>query len=166
MFADALSRAEREQDEFYAVDAAHMLGIAAPPPERMKWNLKALALAEAATDTRARDWRASLYNNIGWTYFDAGDAKTALDFWQKALALRAAMGDAARTRVAKWTVARGYRAVGRLDDAEALQKELVAEFDRDRGNRRLRVRGARGDRASRAPTSKRRNPGRTRRMRR
>ncbi len=40
------------------------------------------------------------------------------------------MGNAATTRVAQWTVARGYRAVGRLDDAEAAQKILLAEFDR------------------------------------
>ena len=31
----------------------------------------------------------------------------------------------ARSRVAKWTVARGYRGVGRLDDAEAAQKSLA-----------------------------------------
>ncbi len=129
LFAEALALAESTKDEFYAVDAAHMLGIAAPPSERLSWNLKALALAEAASDPRARNWRASLYNNIGWTYFDAGDAKTALDLWQKALAAREPMGNAEQTRVARWTVARGYRAVGRLDDAEAIQKALVAELD-------------------------------------
>jgi len=129
LFTEALALAEREHDAFYAVDAAHMLGIAAPAPERLAWNLKALALAEAAADTRARDWRASLYHNIGWTYFDDGDASRALDYWQKALAARETMGDAGRIRVAKWTVARGYRAVGRLDDAERIQKALVVEFD-------------------------------------
>ena len=129
LFAESLALAERTHDEFYAVDAAHMLGIAAPEPERLDWNLKALALAEAAADERARGWRASLYNNIGWTYFDAGDAAKALDFWQKALALRETMGTADQTRVAKWMVARGYRAVGRLDEAERMQKALVVEFD-------------------------------------
>lgn len=129
LFAEALALAERERDEFYAVDAAHMLGIAAPASERLGWNLKALALAEAAVEPRARDWRASLYHNIGWTHFDAGDARQALDFWQKALALRERMGNADRIRVAKWTVARGYRALGRLDDAEAIQKALAVEFD-------------------------------------
>ena len=130
LFAEALALAERAHDEFYAVDAAHMLGIAAPAAERLDWNLKALTLANAATDARARDWRASLYNNIGWTYFDAGDAAKALDFWQKALALREAMGNAGRVREAKWAVARGLRAVGRLDDAEAVQKVLAVEFDK------------------------------------
>jgi len=129
LFAEALALAEREHDEFYAVDAAHMLGIAAPPGERLDWNLKALALAEGASDARARGWRASLYHNIGWTYFDAGDPAKALDFWQKALALRETTGNADRIRVAKWTVARGYRAMGRLDDAEKIQRALVVELD-------------------------------------
>jgi tetratricopeptide (TPR) repeat protein len=129
LFVEALALAARGHDEFYAVDAAHMLGIAAPAMERLDWNVKALALAEAATDARARGWRASLYHNIGWTYFDAGDAAKALDYWQKALALRETMGNADRIRVAKWTVARGLRAVGRFDDAETIQKALVVEFD-------------------------------------
>jgi tetratricopeptide (TPR) repeat protein len=128
LFTEALKLSEAGKDEFYAVDAAHMLGIAAPPAERLNWNLKALALAESATDARARGWRASLYNNIGWTYFDNGKPGTALDYWQKALAARQAMGNARTTRIAKWTVARGYRSVGRLDDAEAAQKSLAAEL--------------------------------------
>ena len=128
LFAEALKLAERDKDEFYSVDAAHMLGLAAPPAERLGWNLKALALAEAATDARARGWRASLYNNIGWTYFDDGSPAIALDYWQKALAARQTMGDARTTRIAKWTVARGYRGLGRLDDAENAQKSLAAEL--------------------------------------
>ena len=128
LFAKALELSQAAKDEFYAVDAAHMLGIAAPPTERLGWNLRALALAEAATDPRARGWRASLYNNIGWTYFDDGKAAIAIDYWQKALAASQAMGNVRTTRIAKWTVARGYRAVGRLDEAEAMQKRLEAEF--------------------------------------
>jgi len=129
LFAEALTLAERDRDEYYAIDAAHMLGIAAPPSERLDWDLRALALADAATDPRARGWRASLYNNIGWAHFEKGDPKSALDDWQKALAARETMGNAASTRMAKWAVARGYRAVGRLDDAEAAQKGLLAELD-------------------------------------
>jgi tetratricopeptide (TPR) repeat protein len=128
LFAEALELAEADKDEFYAVDAAHMLGIAAPVAERLGWNLRALALAEAATDARARGWRASLYNNIGWTYFDDGQTAAALDYWEKALAARQTMGNARAIRIAKWTVARGYRGVGRLDDAEATQKSLEAEL--------------------------------------
>jgi tetratricopeptide (TPR) repeat protein len=125
--AETAARAGRDGDAFYEVDALHMLGIAAPPSERLDWNLKALAVAEKAKDARARAWRGSLYHNIGWTWFERGDHGTALDYWHKALAVREAAGDVHRLKVARWTVARGYRALGRLDDAERIQRELEAE---------------------------------------
>ena len=87
-------------------------------------------MAEASSDPRARGWAASLDHNIGWSYFDSGDAVTALVYWQKALPLREAQGNAENIRVAKWTIARGYRATGKLDDAEKIQLALVAETEK------------------------------------
>jgi tetratricopeptide (TPR) repeat protein len=133
LFREAATRAAADPTEgaaFYHVDALHMLGIAAPPAEQLDWNLKALAAAEAATDPRARGWRGSLLHNIGWTWFDRGDTARAIGYWQQALAAREAAGDGPRTRVARWTLARGYRAAGRLDDAETIQRALAAELDR------------------------------------
>jgi tetratricopeptide (TPR) repeat protein len=129
LFSEALAIAERDGDAFYAVDAAHMLGIAAAPAARLDWNLKALALAENATDPRAQRWDASLYNNIGWTYHDRGEYATALTYWEKGLVARKARGDASATRVAQWTVARGLRSVGRLDEAQAMQQALAKALD-------------------------------------
>jgi len=54
LFSEALSLAECNDDAFYAVDAAHMLGIAAPPGARLDWNRKAVAMSERATDPRAQ----------------------------------------------------------------------------------------------------------------
>jgi tetratricopeptide (TPR) repeat protein len=125
--ADVAKRAGREGDAFYEVDALHMLGIAAPTAERLEWNEKAPAAAEAAKEPRARGWLASLYHNIGWTLFERGEHGKALDYWEKALHARESAGDASRLRVARWTVARGYRALGRLEDAERLQNTLVEE---------------------------------------
>lgn len=116
--------------EFYRVDALHMLGIAAPADARMAWNEKALALAESTSDPRAREWRGSLLHNLGWAEHDAGHYDAALGYWQRALALREAAGGVARIRVAKWTVARGLRSLGRLDEAEAMQRALAAETER------------------------------------
>ena len=133
LFKDALAQAPRDTlpgADFYQVDALHMLGIAAPQHEQLDWNLKALAAAEASSDPRARGWAGSLDNNIGWTYFDRGDAKTALVYWEKALPLREAAGKPLEIRIAKWTIARGYRAVGRLDDAEKIQLALAADTER------------------------------------
>jgi len=125
--AEAAARAGRPGDAFYEVDALHMLGISAPPSERLDWNLRALKAAEDASDARARGWRGSLLHNIGWTYFEKGEHATALGYWEKSLALREASGDPQRTRIARWTVARGWRELGRLDDAERMQRALVEE---------------------------------------
>jgi len=129
--SDLVSKDALPGADFYRVDALHMLGIAAPADERLRWNLEALAAADRASEERARGWRASLLHNIGWTYHDRGDYATALEHWQKELAAREAGGDRGKIRIAKWTVARGLRSLGRLDDAEKIQRELVAEYDRD-----------------------------------
>lgn len=123
--AEAAQQAGRDGDAYYEVDALHMLGIAAPAGERLDWNLRALAAAEKAKDPRTRAWLGSLYHNIGWTYFEGGEQGKALGFWEKALHVREAGNDPGRLRVARWTVARGYRALGRLDDAERMQRALA-----------------------------------------
>ena len=114
--------------DYYRVDALHMLAIAAPLAQQRTWNEKALAAAQAAPDSRTRGWRGSLLNNLGWTMHARGDHAAALSYWQEALAAREAAHDPARTRVARWTVARGLRALGRLEEAEAIQRRLVDEF--------------------------------------
>ena len=130
LFVQALRESERDAlpgAEFYRVDALHMLGIAAPADAQLEWNRKALAVAEAATDPRARNWQGSLLYNLGWTLHERGDYEGALAYWQRALAAREAAGDVPGTRIAKWTVARGLRSLGRLDGAERIQRALAAE---------------------------------------
>jgi tetratricopeptide (TPR) repeat protein len=133
LFKEAVTLRTRDRlpgADFYLVDALHMLGIATPPADQLDWNRKALAAAEASPDPRARNWSGSLTHNIGWSYFDAGDPATALVYWRKALPIREAQGNVENIRFAKWTIARGLRATGRLDDAETIQLALVAETER------------------------------------
>ncbi len=130
LFAEALALAECDGDAFYAVDAAHMLGIAAPEAERLDYDLKALAMAEGATDARARRWRAPLYNNIGYAYQERGDFATALAWYRKALPAYEERGDPRDVRVAWWMIARAERGLGELDEAEAIQRRLVGEWEK------------------------------------
>lgn len=124
LFEQAWSLARQIGEPGYAVDAAHMLGILDAPD--LTWNLKALDLAETSADERARRWRASLYNNIGWSYHDPGAYDAALAAFGKALRLREEQGDARLIRMARWAVARTLRSLGRLDEALALQRDLAA----------------------------------------
>lgn len=113
---------------YYRVDALHMLAIASPPAQQIEWHRRAIAAAETADDVRTRGWRASLLHNLGWTLHDRGEYAAALDCWRQALAAREAAHDVPRARIARWTVARGLRSLGKLDDAEALQRALADEL--------------------------------------
>jgi tetratricopeptide (TPR) repeat protein len=130
LFKEAYTKAIEHNEDFYAIDAAHMLGIAAKPQDRLYWNLKAVNLAGKTADTRAGKWLGSLYNNIGWTYHDLKDYAGALTFFEKLLAWRMDQKDERGTFIAKWTVARTYRSLDRIDEALGLQRELLDEIER------------------------------------
>lgn len=128
-FLRAWELATRSREDFLAVDAAHMLGIVAPPEQAIEWNLRAMELAEGSADPKARSWLGSLYNNLGWTYHDRGDFRTALEIFRKGYDWRREQDpQSAETRIAKWTVARALRSLGLFDDALARQTELVQEW--------------------------------------
>lgn len=115
--------------DFYAVDALHMLGIVEPPEKQMEYNLKALALAERSEDERARKWRGSLYNNMGWTYHEQAEYERALGMFQKSLAFREEIDDTAGVLIAKWTIARTQRSLGNVEEALAMQLGLEKDIE-------------------------------------
>lgn len=118
--------------DFFTIDVAHMLGIAvADPAEQLQWNLAALERARRSPDRRAQGWQGSLLNNIGWTYFDAGEYEKALTIFEEAVAWRQANQPthADAIRIANWSVARTLRALGRLDEALARQQALLQEIE-------------------------------------
>lgn len=128
LFQQAWELATAKGKDYWAVDVAHMLGIVEPPEKQLYWSLQALAIAEKTKDARAKGWRGPLYNNIGWTYHDLGQFDTALVYFQKGLEWREKIGDQAGTLIAKWTVGRTLRSLGRIDEALDLQKKLEQEI--------------------------------------
>ena len=126
-----------------------MLGIAAPRGRAARLEPQGARGRGRLRPTRARaDGRASLNNNIGWTYFDArrrGDRARATG--RRRSPQREAAGKTGGIRIAKWTVARGLRATGALDDARG-DPARARRRDRARQRaRRLRLRGTGRDRA-------------------
>jgi tetratricopeptide (TPR) repeat protein len=129
LFESAARTAETAGLDALHVDALHMVAIVAPAEEQHDINARALAVARASSDQRARDWDASLLTNIGMAHADAGDFERALEYFREALAARERTGDPARTRVARWMVAWALRNLGRRDEALAVQRSLKAELD-------------------------------------
>jgi len=111
------------------VDALHMVALVAPTEDQLRLTEEALAVARASQDEAARNWDASLLNNLGMTHADAGDWPAALVAFEEALAARERIGDPGRTRVARWMVGWALRNLGRTDDALTLQTALKAELE-------------------------------------
>src|SRR5688572_17695648 len=61
-FEEAFDEAKQLNEDFYAVDAIHMLAILADPASALTSNLHAIQLAESSTQERAHNWLGSLYN--------------------------------------------------------------------------------------------------------
>jgi len=129
LFVEAAERAHAARLEALEVDALHMIALVETAPQaQLQWNRKALALAAAAADPAARNWDASLANNIGMSLHDAGRYDEALASFRTALAARERIDNAGRTRVAHWMIAWTLRSLGRHDEALAILRRLEAEY--------------------------------------
>jgi len=84
-------------------------------------------VASRSADPAARNWDASLANNIGMSLHDAGRDDEALASFQTALAARQRIGDVARIREAHWMIAWTLRSLHRHDEAMAILRRLEAE---------------------------------------
>ncbi len=131
LFRDAFYVADAAGLEDLSVDAAHMIAIAETGEKMKRWNLIAMAIAETSEDPNASRWLGSLYNNQGWTYFDEGDYNAALNLFEKGVKFRKDRGQTREWQIARWTVARTYRAQNRLDDAYKIQVKLLDEVGDD-----------------------------------
>lgn len=127
LFEKALRIAEEIKEENYAVDAAHMLGIATKNVTSLNWNIHAMKLAEVAIDERAQKWLGALYNNIGWTYFDMKEFEQAKIVFEKSLAFYLLNGSAVQQRIARWSIAKMNRFLGLHQLAMEQQHKLEVE---------------------------------------
>ncbi len=128
-FEEAAELAEVAGLDALHLDALHMLALVAEPAEAAALTERALALAAVSDDERARNWDASLLNNLGMMRVDAGDLDAALETFEDALSARERIGVPADIRVARWMVAWVLRLQGRDDEARAMQCALKAELD-------------------------------------
>ena len=136
LFEQSLALADSAHVEGLAVDAAHMVAIAAfndsAHADAVVWNERALAMAEASKDPEARRWRGSLLNNLAWTYHDMKQYDKALPLFERAVAERKEQGNERDVREARWAVARCLRSLGRYD--EALKEQLALEAEGAKAN--------------------------------
>jgi len=126
----ALEDAQANQLDALAIDALHMLAfVDTAAADQLKWGEQALAIALASSQPAARQWEASLRNNIGVALHQLQRYDEALVQFQRAAVLRERAGDANATRVAHWMVGWTLRALNRLDEALKIQLRLERECE-------------------------------------
>ena len=132
-FEAAVVTAREAGLEALHVDALHMVALVAPAEDQQRLTEEALAVARRSSDESARNWDASLLNNLGMTHADAGDWPAALVAFEEALAARERQSHSGandgRIRVARWMVGWALRNLGRTDEARVVQTELKAELE-------------------------------------
>lgn len=130
LFAQAWDWAQKHGEEDLAVDAAHMVAIARPD-ESLEWNLRALEVSLHSDLPAARQWQGSLYNNLGWTYFERKQYDSAHRCFEQALTCREARAKPRDLLAARWCLAKCMRFEGKLDSSLAVQRELEQAWLRE-----------------------------------
>ena len=129
-YEEALAVAKSAQLDDLVIDAIHMLAfVDTAPADQLKWGQEALAVAIASSQPKARNWEASIRNNIGYALHQLGRFDEALVQFKLAVALRELGTNAESTRVAHWMVAWTLRALGQMDEALEIQLRLERECD-------------------------------------
>ncbi len=127
LFLEAYNLSKSHGFDFFTIDAAHMMGIVEKGRESLKWNEIAMKHAEASDDKKAKGWLGSLYNNTAWTYYDMGEYEKALDLFERNVLWHAERNSKQGLIIAKWSVARTLRSLGRVQEAYEMQVALGKE---------------------------------------
>ncbi len=127
-FQTAFEEGQEAGLEFLAADAAHMLAIASPTEESIQWAIRCIELINTAEDEQVQKWAGPVYNNLAWTYHDADRFEEALPQFEKALEAWTIRGGDRPIQIAKWSVARCLRSLGRFKEALERQLELAIEL--------------------------------------
>lgn len=129
LFLEAFELSRKNGYDNFTVDAAHMMGIVTSGEESLKWNETAIELAENSKDKKANGWLGSLYNNTAWTYHDMKEYEKALEIFEKNVKWHAERNTGQGLIIAKWSVARTLRSLGKVKQALEMQNSLLEEIE-------------------------------------
>jgi len=124
LFMAAYMQADKYGEDNLAIDAVHMLGIVDKGEESLKWNELAIKMAEETKDEKAKGWLGALYNNTGWTYHDMEEYDKALELFERNVKWHTEKKSGMQLYIAKWSVARCLRSLGRTEEALNMQLAL------------------------------------------
>jgi len=128
LFMNAWEQALAAHLDGLAVDAAHMLAITySGSSDAVLWNQRGLQLARQSEDPKARSLIPAILNNTAWDLHSLERFDEALVLFLDAQTEWTARGMPIQIQIARWSVARCLRSLGRFKDALTIQQTLEAE---------------------------------------
>jgi tetratricopeptide (TPR) repeat protein len=127
LFVEAFELAQRIPHRRLAIDAVHMVAIAAPTPaEQVEWGRRGVALVLDHPDQRG--WLFALYNNLGEAYLKLNRYDDALACFRNYVALNVERGQEPDLFATK-DIARCLRLLGDADEALATIAPIHAKLE-------------------------------------
>jgi tetratricopeptide (TPR) repeat protein len=126
----ALKFSKKFKNDFYAIDAIHMLSLAVKSDnlkEKLKLNQEGLKISKNTKDDKSKRWAGVFYNNMGWDYFENKEFSKALSQFKLCRDFYSDRKNFKRRDVARWSMGKAYRLLGELDTALQIINSLLQE---------------------------------------
>jgi tetratricopeptide (TPR) repeat protein len=127
-FEYAAGHSRRVGLEALHIDALHMIALTLEPEQAVVFTIGAIEKAKASTAAAARNWVASLLNNLGMAYADLEEWDAARAAFDEALVEREKQGNQDRTHVARYMVGWAMRNQGQTAAAREWMESLKADI--------------------------------------
>ncbi|HLD99524.1 MAG TPA: hypothetical protein VJB59_04655 [Bdellovibrionota bacterium] len=111
-----------------AVQIALMMSAIEPQKQQQDWIIRAIGLAEDSPNQHVKRWLGSLYTALGWKQYDLRQFETALKTFEKAFGHLQIHGTRREVFVAKWSIGKVLRIMGRTELALGIQNDLLTEL--------------------------------------
>lgn len=132
LFSQAWILAVNSGEDSFTVEIARLMAVIEPMKSQEEWLLKAIQIAEQSPQDKARRWLGGLYAALAWKVYDLRQFERALEAHQRSLSHFRQRGSEHEVFVARWSVGRVLRQLGRVDEALVIQRSLLAEIGKEK----------------------------------
>lgn len=128
LFAEAWTLAINSGEDYFAVEIAQLLATTEPQKVQQEWINRAIKIAEESPLPKTKLWLGGLYTSLGWKFYDLREYEKALETFQTAHNHYKTSENPRESFVAQWSIGKVLRALGKTEEALAIQKALLSQL--------------------------------------